>query len=289
MAEITPRRQGELVRGVFQILMNHRDGLPSREVLKQLESIVPPTPFENSEYPNRPGVRRYEHIVRFSTISAVKAGWLIKERGKWSISEQGLEAWKRYQDPEEFARQARRLYREWRRSEHQVSEGEETARSTLEEAEETAWRELQDYLMNLAPMDFQDLVAALLRGMGFHVAWVAPPGPDGGTDIIAFSDPLGIQRPRIRVQVKRKQDKVSAEGLRSFMAVLGDDDIGIFISAGGFTKEAETEARAQQKRHVTLLDLERLFDLWVEHYARIPEEGRRLLPLRPVYFLAPRD
>lgn len=228
MAEITPRRTGELVRGVFQILMEHPDGLPAREVLKQLEALVPPTPFENSEYPNRPGVRRYEKIVRFSTISAVKAGWLFKERGKWLLSDEGREAWRRYQDPEEFARQARKLYREWRRTEPPVAEGKETARSTLEEAEETAWRELQDYLMNLGPMDFQNLVAALLRGMGYHIAWVAPPGPDGGTDIIAFLDPLGIQRPRIRVQVKRKQDKVSADALRSFMALLGDDDTGIF-------------------------------------------------------------
>jgi restriction system protein len=35
-----------------------------------------------------------------------------------------------------------------------------------------------------------------------------------------------------------------------------------------------------------LLDLRRFFDLWVEHYARIPEQYRRLLPLKPVYFLA---
>jgi len=30
-----------------------------------------------------------------------------------------------------------------------------------------------------------------------------------------------------------------------------------------------------------------LCDLWVEHYEKIPEAQRRLLPLRPVYFLAP--
>jgi restriction system protein len=36
-----------------------------------------------------------------------------------------------------------------------------------------------------------------------------------------------------------------------------------------------------------LVDLRRLFDLWVEHYDRITEQYRRLLPLRPVYYLAP--
>jgi restriction system protein len=34
-------------------------------------------------------------------------------------------------------------------------------------------------------------------------------------------------------------------------------------------------------------DLERLFELWVEHYPRIAETSRRLLPLRPIWFLAP--
>ncbi len=38
-----------------------------------------------------------------------------------------------------------------------------------------------------------------------------------------------------------------------------------------------------------LIDLKRLFDLWIEHYARIPEAQRRLLPLQPVYFLADRE
>jgi len=29
-----------------------------------------------------------------------------------------------------------------------------------------------------------------------------------------------------------------------------------------------------------------LFDLWVKHYAKVSEEDKNLLPLRPVYYLA---
>ena len=36
-----------------------------------------------------------------------------------------------------------------------------------------------------------------------------------------------------------------------------------------------------------LLDSKLLLDLWIEHYRNIPEDERRLLPLGPVYFLAP--
>ncbi len=77
--------------------------------------------------------------------------------------------------------------------------------------------------------------------------------------------------------------------MRAFMAVLGNEDIGLLISAGGFTKDAEQEARSQPARRITLLDLEKLFDLWVQYYKDIPEEGRRILPLKPVYYLARED
>ena len=95
--------------------------------------------------------------------------------------------------------------------------------------------------------------------------------------------------PRIKVQVKRRADKIDAQGLRSFMAVLEDQDVEIFVSLGGFTREAEEETRTQERRRITLLDLEQLFDLWVQHYRKISEEDRQLLPLKPIYFLASSD
>lgn len=59
------------------------------------------------------------------------------------------------------------------------------------------------------------------------------------------------------------------------------------MATGGFTTAAATEARTQEKRKITLLDLERLFDLWVQHYDKIGETDRALLSLKPVYFIAP--
>ena len=61
--------------------------------------------------------------------------------------------------------------------------------STVEEAEENAWLEIEHYVQAMKPYDFQKLVAALLRAMGYHVSWIAPPGRDKGIDI------LGSQRP----------------------------------------------------------------------------------------------
>jgi restriction system protein len=292
MAEISRKRVGALVRGVFHLLLPNPDGLPGKLVLERLPTVIPPTEFEQSTYPKHPDIRRYEKIVRFSTIAAVKAGWLTKNKGLWSLTDEGRQAFTRFPDPDAFALEANRLYRQWRRqqpldSEDDYADESSKAATTLEEAEESAWAEVEEYLGAINPYDFQDMVAGLLRGMGYHVVWVAPPGPDRGVDIIAQSNPLGVGSPRIKVQVKRSGDRMSVRDIRSFLAVLAEGDVGLFVATGGFTKDAEDEARNQEKRRIMLLDLRRLFDLWVEHYAQIPEANRRLLPLRPVYFLAP--
>lgn len=126
--------------------------------------------------------------------------------------------------------------------------------------------------------------------MGYHVLWVAPPGPDRGIDMIAHTDPLGTTSPRIKVQVKRTPEtKISVQEVRSFMAVIGDQDVGIYMAAGGFTSEAEREARSQEKRRLTLVDLNRLVELWIEHFPRMDDSDRQRLPLKAIYFLAPSE
>jgi restriction system protein len=291
MAEITRKRIGEIVRKAFSILLEYPEGLPAKELLSQLSNSLTLSDFEKSDYPNSPGVRRFEKIARFATIAPVKAGWLVKSKGRWIVTEEGKTAFKQYPDPEEFARQAADLYHKWRDTQPDAipdtsERAVQSAATTLEEAEELAWSEIQRYLQAMNPYDLQALVAALLRGMGYHVSWVSPPGPDRGIDIVAHTDPLGTTNPRIKVQVKRHEKAIQAEGLRAFMAVLGDQDVGIFVSTGGFSSGAEREARTQEKRRITLVDLEKLFELWTQHYEKLSELDKQLLPLKPIYYLA---
>jgi restriction system protein len=300
LAELTNQRLGELVRGAFAVLLEHPDGLQAKQVISAVEDRVTPTPFELSTYEKQPTVRRFDKIVRFATITSVKAGWLVKSKGQWTLTDEGRAAYAAFPDPEKFQREAVRLYRAWKQQQPEPDEperpdadeviAESESAGTFEEAEELAWVEIRAYLAEMPPYDFQDLVAALLRGMGYHVLWVAPPGPDRGIDMIAYTDPLGATNPRIKVQVKRQAGtKIPVDGVRSFIAVLGDQDLGIYVSAGGFTAEAEREARSQEKRRLTLIDLDRLVELWVEHFAQLDVSDRQLLALKPIYFLAPRD
>jgi len=121
--------------------------------------------------------------------------------------------------------------------------------------------------------------------MNYHVSWIAPPGKDGGMDIIAFQDPLGATGRRIKVQVKRRADKAGAESLRSFLGVLSEDDIGLYICTGGFSSDAERTARESETKRLTLLDAKGLFTLWVEYYEKLPQASRALMPLKPIYHL----
>jgi restriction system protein len=300
MPEVTKARTGQFVRKLFEILLAKPEGMRASEALAVLAKAVHLTEYEAGEYES--GGRRFEKIVRFATVDCVKAGWLVKEKGVWSITEQGAQAYHAIKDPEQFYRQAVKLYWQWKKAQP-AAEGsgggdnddidetvEKSASITLEKAEESAWDEIEAYLSTMNEYDFQKLVGSLLTAMGYHVGWIAPPGKDGGVDLLAFTDPLGTRPPRIKVQVKRnlKSSKIDVTGLRSFMAVLGEDDVGLFVALSGFTKDAEWEAR-QSHRRITLLDANSLMDLWTAHYGKLDDSARRRLPLRPVWFLAGED
>jgi restriction system protein len=298
MPEITRRRTGELLRAVFEILQEYPDGIQAKDVLRSVVASMPLSDYESGEFES--GGKRVDKIVRFATVDCVKAGWMTKQVGKWSITDAGKRAYARYPDPAEFYREAVKLYRVWKTSQpvdpdvlpdlervaDGVTEGK-LAAVTVEQAQEEAWSEIEQYLRQMNPYDFQELVASLLRAMGYHVSWVSPPGKDGGIDILAWTDPLGTKPPRIKVQVKRIGQNVTVDELRSFMALLGDDDVGLFVTTSSFTKDAQEVARTQEKRKITLVDLERFFDLWVEYYGKLEDGARRRLPLQPIYFLAP--
>ncbi len=295
MAGVTIRRFGEFSRGVFAVLMDKPDGLPAQQVLREVEALVPPTPFEQENYPNHPGDRRYPKQIRFASISLVKAGWLVKDKGQWSLTDDGRAAYSAFTDPEAFQREAVRFYNAWRKGQSEAERSEEEtggdeAAASFEEAEEAAAADIREYLSRMPPYEFQNLVAALLKAMGYHVLWVAPPGPDRGIDLIAHNDPLGTSSPRIKVQVKRQADtKIGRDGISSFVGTLGAHDVGIYVSAGGFTTDAEREARSQEQRQLTLIDLGRLVELWIEHSPKLDDADRQRLPLKPIYFLSPSE
>jgi restriction system protein len=140
--------------------------------------------------------------------------------------------------------------------------------------------------LNKNPYEFQNLVAAVLSGMGYYISDIAERGPDGGIDIIAYTDPLGTKPPRIIVQVKHKpNDNISSAEIQKLSGTLKrNSDVGIFVTSGTFSKAAVKEARGSRE-HIELIDFSRLTSLWQEYYPKLSDEHKNLLPLQPIYFL----
>ena len=210
------------------------------------------------------------NTVRENPIRSVKAGWLLKHRGIWTVTEDGVEALKKQTDPEAFYREACRLYHVWKRgqgehvdgivSEASIPEPAIAAEPDFEQYEEQAWAEIEAKLRTMPWHEFQDLVGHLLRAMGYHVVWEAKAGQKG-SDIIAFQDPLGAQGPRIRVEVKREQNPIDLDRVKSFVSSIGAHEVGVYVSVSGFTGVAGEYARNHETRRITLIEADKLVEL----------------------------
>ncbi|HEX8320573.1 MAG TPA: restriction endonuclease [Longimicrobium sp.] len=168
--------------------------------------------------------------------------------------------------------------------EEEVKEAEEEWQVIRRDVLDRAHEFIKDRLRALSPEQMELLVAALLRAMGYK-ARVTGRGPDRGRDVIASPDGLGFQQPRIIGEVKHRRDTIGAPQIRSFLGGLRAGDQGLYVSTGGYTREARYEAD-RASNPITLVDLDELASLVVEHYERFDSEGRSLVPLTRVYWPA---
>lgn len=167
---------------------------------------------------------------------------------------------------------------------HEDEGDPESAVDPLDNLQEQAIERIKDRLLSLDWDEMQEMVASLLRALGYRTL-VSPAGPDRGKDIIASKDGFGFEPPRIVVEVKHRRGAMGAPEIRAFLGGRHSQDRGLYVSTGGFTREAYFEAeRASTVTHLmTLDDLARAL---TENYDRLDERGRSLLPLVRVYWPA---
>jgi restriction system protein len=280
------------IKFVLGLLRTHPDGMRPREIYAEIETQHPLDDFDK-EMMKGSGLPRWRAALHFHSVAATKAGLLVKSDGRWRVTDEGQ---KFFSLPDyELKRLMRSRYREWSHQKSKIDAGianaiDETpsldSSVLFEDAKEKAREEIDTYLNTFSGYDFQNLVAALLEGMGYATSTVSKPGADGGTDILAYTDPLGARTPHIRVQVKHRDQTASREDVAALRGIIrGDREIGMFVSSGGFSKEARREA-GNGSVHIELIDLDRFLDLWLQHYSKIPEVKRSKLRLEPIHFLA---
>lgn len=279
----------------FQIIIDNGGEMRGKEVVDKIRQTVTFDEYESHRY-EKTGYIRWESILHFYTIDCMKAGFLRKQKGIWTITEEGEKAMAL--GSEKFLYTATKLYREWDRKrkaadtiENDLGNGSEEdviqlQKSLLSQYEEEAYNGIREYICSKNPYEFQDLVAELLKAMGYYISEVAKRGPDGGIDIIAYTDPLGTKHPRIIVQVKhRPNDAISSDEVQKLAGTLKrNTDVGIFVTSGTFSKPAIKEAR-DSREHIELIDFERLISLWQSYYDKLEDAQKTYLPLHPIYFV----
>lgn len=295
-AKITLDRVGQIMKAVLLEIEAAGGEARLREVFRVAEPKLSLSDYERAVL-EKSGLIRWQTVVHFYSIYFAKSGFLKKESGRWSLTATGRNALRL--SAGDLIRKAAEGYHTWASSRGKTQLAQELAaeppaqqiarQTTYEQALEQAQTEIEDHINELGAYDFQKLVAELLVAMGYHVPFVSPQGPDGGIDVVAYKDPLGTTTPRIRVQVKHRNQKVTVNEVRELEGVLRrEGDIGLIVSSGGFTAEAEREIRSSSK-HIETMDLARLIKLWQENYDRVKESGKRLLPLVRLFFLAPTE
>jgi restriction system protein len=163
-----------------------------------------------------------------------------------------------------------------------VEEGAGDDADLLEDVEARALEFIKDRVSRLDWEEMQELVAGLLRAMGYKTK-VSPLGPDRGKDIVASPDGFGFESPRIVVEVKHRGGAMGAAAIRSFLGGRHPDDKGLYVSTGGFSKDAYYEAE-RASIPLTLMTLDDLVEALIANYECIDVEAQRLVPLKRVYW-----
>lgn len=130
---------------------------------------------------------------------------------------------------------------------------------------------------------FTHLIAAVLAVEGFHVE-EAPPGRDGGIDILAGRGPLGLESPRLLVQVKSGQIGSEVVAQLNGLVSTHNADHGLLVTWTGLSSAAKESVR-HQRFSVKVWEKQDVIDAVLRHYALLPADVRAKLPLKQVWVL----
>lgn len=130
-----------------------------------------------------------------------------------------------------------------------------------------------------------DLVAAVLQTQGY-VCEISPPGSDGGIDVIAGRGALGLDSPRLVVQVKSGEGAVGDTVVRDVQGLITGQqaDQGLLVAWGGLTAAARSRV-AYDRFLLRVWDADALVDAVLNAYDQLPEYIRTDLPLRRIWVL----
>jgi len=133
------------------------------------------------------------------------------------------------------------------------------------------------------------LVDSVLKAEGW-ITRLSPPGADGGVDILGGRGTLGLDHPRLCVQVKSQNSPADVSIYRELQGAMQSfkADQGLLVCWGGFNKALINEAKTGHFS-VRLWGSRDLVDAVYKNYEKLPAEIQADLPLKRVWMLVTDD
>lgn len=149
-------------------------------------------------------------------------------------------------------------------------------------------RHTRDFVMEalhekLTHRQFEEFTADLLRTLGYQ-ARVTQYSQDGGVDVIAHSDLLGIEPPLIKIQCKHQTGTIGSPEVQQLSGTQGPGELALFVTLGSYSREAL--ALERHRPGIRLLTGEDVVTLVLEHYSQLPERWRLVIPLTTLLVVA---
>jgi len=149
----------------------------------------------------------------------------------------------------------------------------------VEEANRKARKELLKQTKEMAPSDFEDLIARLLAAIGFEEVEVTARSKDGGIDVRGMLVVGGVIKTRLAVQVKRWAANVQSPVVQQVRGSLGAHEQGLIITTSDFSKGAREEAERADATPVGLMNGEELVALMVANEIGVRRTALQLIEL----------
>lgn len=108
-----------------------------------------------------------------------------------------------------------------------------------------------------------------MLGVIGYQARVTQYSQDGGVDVIAHKDPLGIEPPLIKAQCKKRVSTIGSPEVNQLIGTQGSGELGLFFTIGTYSRDAL--AIEHQRSGLRLLTGEDIVTLIIDNYYRLPE------------------
>ena len=274
----------ELFNPVLEAMKDERT-YTRQEVAEKVAKILSLTD-EQRAIRIKSGRQTYIDRTQWAMTYLKQAGALSnKKRGKWTITERGLnlinnghvitlDSLKQFPEYVDFKKRIGTRKKEEESIPEDVNLDNITPTDLidigLERLNNEIEQELLDILKSINPYQFEHICKDLLIAMGYggnsdELSYVTRKSGDGGIDAVIKQDPLGINT--IYVQAKRHQGEIKETDIRNFLGALAQKPTqnGVFITTGTFSDGAKNTIQVASSMNIIPIDGEEMAKLMIQY------------------------